>query len=141
MSAPPDKPKKLKKQPKLGFGSKRLPWLIVALLICFSLFMLNQYQQAQDKLQATTPAATTHRVNDVVSKVSKLILLPKNETPNIVTVKDASKLKGEQFYADAKNGDITLVYTKQRRAILYRPSQDIIVNVAAVSVAPRTTNP
>jgi hypothetical protein len=136
---PADKETKKPKQPKPPRQRKAprgyLPWLIVIVLLLASLFLYDQYREAKRKLEAGT-TKNSQQVTDTVSRVSKLILLPTNETPTIVTVKDASKLKGEAFYTDAKDGDVTLVYSKQKRAILYRPSQNIIVNVAAVTVEP-----
>lgn len=117
-----------------------LPWLLVLLLVAFSIFMFTQYREARDKLQKpTTPAAASRQVDDVVKRVSKLIILPKKETPTIITVKDASKLRAEKFYANAQDGDITLVYSKAEKAILYRPSANIIVNAAPVTTSPTKT--
>jgi hypothetical protein len=141
MSTPPEKekpkkPSKLKSPAVPAVSKSRLPWILVAALILFSLFMFGQYRQAQHKLQATKAPAAGQQTAEIVRRVSKLILLPTGETPTVVTVKDAAKLKGEQFYADAQNGDVTLVYGQHKRAILYRPSANIIVNVANVTVTP-----
>ena len=112
----------------------KLPWLIIVILLLISGFLFWQYHQARQKLQAESVANSSTQLNDVVSRVGKLIILPKNETPTLVTVKDVTKLQNESFYAGAKNGDITLIYPKEQKAILYRPSANIIVNVAHVTV-------
>lgn len=150
-SAPeePNKPKKDKKQPKQHKPIKlpklprlpkgRLPWFLVFVLVLLSVFLLQQYREAKQKLQAPTPASKAKQVNSVVSRVGKLIILPTGEKPTVITVKDASKLKGEQFYANAKDGDVTLVYPQHKKAVLYRPSDNIIVNVAAVNVTSGST--
>lgn len=142
MSTPPKKegdkkPSRKRTLPKLS--RLNISRVFIVLLLSFSVFMFIQYRQATDKLQtATTPAANRQRVDDVVSRVGKLIILPTNEEPTIITVKDAVKLRSEKFYANAKNGDITLVYSNDKKAILYRPSDNIIVNVSNVTIAPAT---
>ncbi len=135
---PSKEPKPAKKLP--ASLSKRLPWLLVLVLFICSAFLFTQFQQARRKLQTSTPAVSKQQVSDVVARVGKLIILPTDETPTVITVKDASKLKSEKFYVDAKDGDKTLVYRQQQKAILYRPSTNIIVNVAPVTIE-STTHP
>lgn len=121
-------------------NKKTLPWLVVLVLLAAIVFLFTQYEQARHKLQTNTPTATKQQVNDVVGRVGKLIILPTDETPRVFTVTDINKLKGLKFYENAKIGDKTLVYAKQQKAILYRPSANIIVNVAPVTID-STTNP
>jgi hypothetical protein len=146
MTPPPEKKEPKKPRKKLPRPHKprkiSLPWLIILALIIFSVFMYTQYREAKHKLQTTNPnTASSSQVNTVIAKVRKLVVLPANQTPTVLTVKDASKLKNEQFYANAQNGDITLVYTKEKEAILYRPSTNQIVTIASVTVAPSTSTP
>ena len=133
---PPAGPSGPKKQLRLPLGKLTLPWLIVMVLVLASIFLFFQYRDAKNRLKATNPAAVSKQVSNTVAQVGTLILLPSGEKPTIVTVRDASKLKNEKFYADAQNGDITLVYAKAQKAILYRPSSHIIVNAAPVTVSP-----
>lgn len=70
----------------------------------------------------------------IINKVSRLIVLPEGETPTIATVADPSKLKGQAFFANAKVGDKVLIYPNSKKAILYDPNQDIIVEVAPVNI-------
>lgn len=120
------------KKKLLAFRGPRLAWALVAFLVLFSLFMVWQYHEA--KVAVSAPAATQKQANDLVGRVGKLILLPTDEKPTVIAVKDASKLRSQQFYANAQNGDVTLVYPRHHKAILYRPSRNIIVNVATVTV-------
>ena len=85
---------------------------------------------------------------ELLAKVSKLIILPANADPIIATIIDAEQLKKEQvFYANAKNGDIVLVYPEAKKAFIYNPKQNIIVNVGPViaekntPVIPSPTSP
>ncbi|MEK7680684.1 MAG: hypothetical protein AAB348_01385 [Patescibacteria group bacterium] len=75
------------------------------------------------------------RSGEVVENVGKLILLPDNEKPIIATIIDVEKIKKDQsFYANAKNGDIVLVYQVAKKAFIYDPVKSIIVNVGPVFV-------
>ena len=70
----------------------------------------------------------------VMNQIEKLIELPKNETPILATVSDATKLSNESFYQNAQNGDRVLVFKNSKMAILYRPSKNKIIKVGAVAV-------
>jgi hypothetical protein len=61
--------------------------------------------------------------------VRKHMLLP-DEKPQINTVTDAERFRVEPFYVNAQNGDKVLVFS--RRAILYRPSTDKIIEIGFV---------
>lgn len=77
-----------------------------------------------------------NNLNDVVSKVGKLILLPKDENPTLATVEDKTKLKDKFLAANAENGDRVLIYAKNHLVIIYRPSINKIAAVGAVSSDP-----
>jgi hypothetical protein len=52
---------------------------------------------------------------------------------------DTSKLKGQAFFANAKNGDRVLVFTKAQEAVLYRPSTNIIITVGPLTMPTSAT--
>lgn len=66
---------------------------------------------------------------DTTSKVATHIVLP-DETPTIATVTDKEKLSSQPFFLQAENEDKLLIYTQAKKAILYRPSTDKIIDVA-----------
>lgn len=96
-----------------------------------------QYRAAQSKLTNPNQAAQ-QETQQLIDKMSKLIDLPqadlKNGEPTLATVLDKSKLKDQPFFANAENGDKVLIYTKAKKAFLYRPSTNKIVNVAPVTI-------
>lgn len=128
---------KLPKMPAIAgikLPSNRLPWAIVAIFGVISLFLLTQYNDAKAKLaspQASVAAA--RQIDDTLGKVSKLAIVPTNETPTVATVAKAAKLKGQSFFANAKDGDKVIVYNQAKEAILYRPSTNQIVTIAPVT--------
>jgi len=77
----------------------------------------------------------------LMAKVSKLIELPEGEQPTIATVTDPDKLKSQAFFAHAKRGDKVLIFTSSRKAILYDPTANKIVEAAPIDVGsnPLTT--
>lgn len=71
---------------------------------------------------------------DVIDKVNKLIQLPIGEEPTLATVSDMNKLRDQVFFTNAENGDKVLIYNKARKAYLYRPSQNRLIDVTTVSI-------
>ncbi len=136
-------PKAQRKLPKLSkmramtgikLPAKRLPWVIVAVFAVMSLFLLSQYNDAKAKLSSPQASvAAARQVNDTLGKVAKLAIVPANETPTVATIANAAKLKGQSFFANAKDGDKVIVYSQAKEAILYRPSTNQIVTIAPVS--------
>ena len=69
----------------------------------------------------------------VLLEVEKLTELPQGETPTIATVTDVKPLQSQDFFKDAQTGDKLLLFTKSKRAILYRPSTNKIIVVAPLN--------
>jgi hypothetical protein len=78
-------------------------------------------------------------VNKLVAQVSKLIVLPEGETPTVATVADPEKLKDQPFFAKAQKGDRVLIYTNHKKAILYNPKDNKIVEVAPINIGASAT--
>lgn len=85
--------------------------------------------------------AAKQEVSTILRQVGKIIDLPTNESPTVATVSDVGKLKGQEFFKKAKNGDKVLIYTNNRKAILYRPSQNRIIEVAPISLQNNQVSP
>lgn len=69
-----------------------------------------------------------------VKEIGKVVDLPADETPVVATVLDIEKLKGQAFFAKAVNGDKVLIYSKSKKAILYRPSTKKVLEMAPLLV-------
>jgi hypothetical protein len=128
-------------------------WLIVLILLIAAAgtaaYFVKRYHNAQKEVQRLSnpsEAAKTETQN-LIDQVGKLTVLPTGETPTIATVTDASKLKDQAFFTNAVTGDKVLIYTNAKKAFLYRPSTNRIINIAPVnlgsgtSTAPATTTP
>jgi len=106
----------------------------VALLILANVigtgYLYSKYAALRKNPNAEAQAATA----SLTAKVSKHLDLPKGETPTIATVEDKSKLKKEAFFSSAENGDKLLIYANAKKAIIYRPAGDRIINVGPIAV-------
>lgn len=77
-----------------------------------------------------SPASNEQSLKDVIGKIMEL---PTDEEPVVATVTDIEKIKGQKFFAHAQNGDRVLIYTNNKKAILYRESSGKIIEVSSVS--------
>ena len=133
---------------------KMLPVIVVLVLagIGGTGFFYTQYQKTQKELATVKTDPNTLRqavaadVRKLVEEVGKVIALPEGEEPTVATITDIEKLKDQEFFANARNGDKVLIYTNARRAILYDPVAKKVLNVAPVNIgtgsaAPAQTEP
>ena len=114
---------------------------LIAVLIIASLPSLYFYNASQRAIgDANNPtSAKVETTAQVVKQVSRHILLPSGEQPTVATVSDASKVRSQAFFANAASGDKVLVYAQAKKAFLYRPSVDRLIEVAPL--APNKTSP
>ncbi len=107
--------------------------LVIAAAAAPSYYFYNQYQKAQMLLKNPTEAAQ-EEVRALVARVGQLLELPQGEEPTVATVSDKNKLKDQAFFAKSENGDKVLIYTNAKKAILYRPSINKVIDVAPVNI-------
>ncbi|QQG41616.1 MAG: hypothetical protein HYV90_05690 [Candidatus Woesebacteria bacterium] len=121
---------------KGGLGSlifRLIPYILIIALGVFGGIFTAQQKPEWFGLSKGS-AAVQAEVDALVAQVGKLISLPDDEKPTVATVTDASKVKDQPFFAKAQNGDKVLIYQKAAKAILYRPSTNMIVEVGAVNI-------
>src|SRR3990167_5678969 len=114
------------------YDFKKVFLVLAGLLIFFlaisatitSVYLYNQYQA----LKKTVPP-TQSEVQALVAKIGKLIKLPEGELPTVATITDLSKLDDQPFFAKAKVGDKVLLFTQAKKAILYDPIGNVVVEV------------
>lgn len=112
---------------------------VVILALIGTGFLYYQYQKTAKELKKVKSQTTTQdavkpdEVKKLVAEVAKVARLPENETPSIATITDASKLKDQTFFKDAKNGDILLVYNNSGKAVLYDPKEKKVVDITTLS--------
>ena len=107
--------------------------LIAAILVNVGFSIYSWYRAGA--LSKNNPQETAQEeTSRLVSAISKLIILPEDETPTIATVTDLEKLKDQPFFARAKVGDKVLIYATARKAILYDPAANKIIEVAPINL-------
>lgn len=128
-----------------GPKNKQILYLSIVIIVLIlasipSIYFYNQYKRAQQMLENPNVVAR-EELTGLVEKIGKLIELPKNEVPTLATVSDKTKLEKNAFYANAENGDKLLIYPIAKKAILYRPSTNKIIDVSYANVSVPSQNP
>src|SRR5579864_1863596 len=110
-------------------------WSIVAgivfilALAAAGYFFWQYHQLSQDPTAAASRASA-----DIMARVGQLVVLPTGEEPTIARVNDPQAFKDQPFFANAKKGDILLLYTTAKKAYLYDPSLNKVVDVAPITI-------
>lgn len=110
--------------------------VICILIVCLvAVYFYVQYKKAvaaKGDRQGIAGQATDE--SEVVrAAIGKFMELPSDENPVLATVTDVEKVKNQKFFANAKNGDKVLIYAQNKKAILYRPSANKIIEISTVS--------
>ena len=109
--------------------------LVVAVAALAAGYIKAQREMTQLRASGFDEGVNRQEIEQVLTQVGRLIILPQGEEPVMATVVDAEALAKEQpFYANAINGDKVLVYLQNKQAIIYSPERDIIVNVGPVVI-------
>lgn len=114
----------------------------LVVFVCGALMTIlyRQNQTTQDEVaRLQTPEGqqelSRQQTELILSKVAALIVLPSEEVPVIATINDAETLKSQEpFYADAQNGDFVIVFAQAGKAIIYRESENKLVNIGGVLI-------
>jgi hypothetical protein len=115
-------------------------FVVSALLILIGtgIFTVIKYQESQKEIERLVDISTNvseKEFESILETVGKHIVLPEGESPTIATVSDVEILKESQpFFKNAKNGDRVLVYQEAKKAYLYDPKADKIVDVGTVNL-------
>lgn len=108
--------------------------LLIVGLAAFGTVYYRKYQNLKSNPPSQQALDDAER-DKYIKEIGKLYNLPKDETPTLARVKDKDQLKNQPFFAKAENGDVTLIYTNSKLAVLYRPSTKQIINVQSISTA------
>lgn len=87
-----------------------------------------------ETLRKDPNSVAKEEIKELVSKLSKLVVLPEGEEPVVATVTDKEKLKDQPVFAKAENGDKILIYSKAQKAYIYRPGSNLLIDVIPVNI-------
>lgn len=129
----------MKKTKKVEKKGDAYIMIILGIVVLFATWSFYSYIEAKTELNSLSSLEGQQRFQEkeiahVVHKIGKHMILPEGTLPTMATISDVTTLKQEQaFFRNAQNGDQILVYVEDQKAIIYRPSEDLIVNVGPIS--------
>ena len=100
------------------------------MVFLFIVFLVVYFLIAYQSNKANPDAALQKETKALTDRIGSFMELPLDEQPTLATVTDQEKLKGQNFFTHAQNGDKLLVYPKAKKAILYRPSTKKVIEVS-----------
>lgn len=140
--------KPLKKKRGMGFLLNLL--LLVAIIAVVAMFVraeqdrraargeLEKTAQQLEELKNSTQASGQQVAEEVLNKIRNHIELPTDPQPTVATITDVERLReSNEFYQKAKNGDHLII--TEKRAVLYDPERDVIIDVVPVQISPAET--
>ncbi len=119
---------------------KKVLLVLAVLLIIVSGVGYSYYKKAKN-VTVDPNIVVQNEVAELVAKVGKLIILPVDEVPTVATVNDPEKLKDQAFFAKAKVGDKVLFFTNAKKAYLYDPVANKILEIAPINLGSTATPP
>jgi len=106
-------------------------FVIILIVVSATVYVMSKRNGAKAEEQVSEEMVTSNDPTVLVKRVSRHMLLPQSEIPQIVQLSGVEKLKASQpFFEHAKDGDRLLVYSK--RVILFDPVGDRIIEVAYI---------
>lgn len=115
------------------FRGKNLVYTVLTLLSVVSIGSTVFLAERVNALKQDPQAQAKRDTAALVDKVGQLIMLPADETPTVATVSDPTKLQDQAFFADAKAGDKVLIYLAAKKAYLYDPTVNKLVDETPVT--------
>lgn len=114
-------------------SSKKIILGAIILIVAAGLgFTLYQTRGSSAKIGVIPTAKST---SEIIKRVGNLVELPISEQPSqIANVSDVARLASNPFFEKAQNGDIVLLYQKNKTAILYRPKTAKIVAIGPLNL-------
>jgi len=122
------------KIPQLSKLNLYIVGAVLLLAVLVSGFFYYQYRNIKQQLQNPADFAK-EQTQAIINRVAKLMELPVDEIPVVYTISDTEKLKNQPFFARAKNGDQVLIYTNAKKAIIYDPIANKIIDVAPINIS------
>lgn len=126
----------LKSRSKHSMSARVVPKLLYLVVIVGLLAFGGFYFKKYNDLKSSSPDKIVQSQQDkMIAEIGKLYKLPTNEKPEYATVNDKESLKKQNdFFSQAENSDVVLIYPKAQLAILYRPSTKQLVKVGPVNI-------
>lgn len=124
---------------KLVVLSTKPLFLVILLIIALGVAGANYYMYQNSKMELAKVKSNPQLIAQdeakaLIAKVGALVLLPASEDPTVATITDKEKLKEQPFFARAENGDKVLIFTQAKKAYLYSPKLNKVLEIAPVNI-------
>jgi len=103
--------------------------LVALIAIGVAVYSYRQYNQ----LAIDSGVAAGKEIKSYIANISRFMVLP-DEAPTLATVTDMQKLQGQLFFKLAQKNDKVLIYAKAKKAILYRPAENKVIEVGVLTI-------
>lgn len=126
--------------------------LLIVVLIAIGLFIwaeqqrrsvsskLEQTEAELEEIRKSTQRGGAEVAKEVLAKVRAHMVVAEEPQPTVATIIDINRLKeASEFYVVADNGDHLII--TEKRAILYDPDRDIILDVVPVRINRQSPTP
>lgn len=128
-------------------GGKFSLLLLIAVIVLGVLY----YNQHQELVRLKDPVLQTEyaqkQVQKVIDDMKKYVVIPAEEELKLLgIINNAEILKKDQaFYTNVENGDYVFLFSKTARALIWRPSDNKVVNFGVADMqqqsATQTSSP
>jgi hypothetical protein len=106
-----------------------------------AVYGVEEYQESQtpERLEQRRIETAKKEIKDTVAIASDQVTLPKDEEAMLASVSDREQLMHQKFFQKAQNGDQLLMYPKNKKIFLYRPSTKKVIAFSTLSFDPTPT--
>jgi hypothetical protein len=111
---------------------KKLLSILVTIVVIAALAFGAYSYYRLSHVKSDTEISTKVGVDDLITRLSQLYLVPNGEVPTIATVTDPEKIKEKAMFISVEVGDKVFLFTNAGKAVLYRPSLDKIVDIVSI---------
>lgn len=128
---------------KLDFNFAKLKHIIFFLAIVtgvaggmLSIYTYNKFASPNTlgvSIAGIKDKPSAEEIKAIVSKMSQIMVLPKDELPEVLVISDLTQLRANPFFESANLGDYIVIYKKAGKVFLYNPSSNRIVNTGPYS--------
>jgi hypothetical protein len=147
---PPDVAPVAKGDPKIKLPAKKtirplrkiVAVLLVGLVGVSSVYYgYGLYSKQNQNSNEILGAVASPSVEDSVKKVAGIVELsnPDEKPSEIATIEDTRELSNNAFFDRAQNGDLVLIYSVSKIAVLFRPSIGRVIAIGPVDSGGETT--
>jgi hypothetical protein len=125
-------------------------WSIFAVVFLIALFFVSRHfiprthngeQPVVNEQHPREFGDTPDEIERLLTRVESHILLPSGKNFEVYTVTDLTPLAGNAFFERAEVGDKVIIWADVRKAILYSPIKDKIIEVSHVDLVSSTSTP